>query len=91
VEPDDLVCYCFRVSWRKLANFARRERPRRVSQMSQCLGAGTGCGWCIPFVARIWSDPQEARREVDAETYARRRRAYHEEIEAGRDERTDWH
>jgi len=38
---------------RKLVNFARRERPAVASQMSECLGAGTGCGWCIPILKRI--------------------------------------
>ena len=40
-----------------LANFARRERPDPVSRMSECLGAGTGCGWCIPFLIKIAQDP----------------------------------
>ncbi|MHC4411124.1 MAG: (2Fe-2S)-binding protein, partial [Planctomycetota bacterium] len=51
--PDDLVCYCYRVPLRKLVNYARREKPSRASQMSQCLDAGTGCGWCIPILKRI--------------------------------------
>ncbi len=50
---DDQICYCYHVSLRKLANFARRERPLRASQMSNCLGAGTGCGWCIPILKKI--------------------------------------
>ena len=51
---DDQICYCYHVSLRKLTNFARRERPQRASQMSNCLGAGTGCGWCIPILKRIY-------------------------------------
>lgn len=50
---DDQICYCYHVSLRKLVNFARRERPPRASCMSNCLGAGTGCGWCIPILKRI--------------------------------------
>ena len=50
---DDRVCYCYHVPLRKLVHFARRERPARASQMSDCLGAGTGCGWCIPVLKRI--------------------------------------
>lgn len=53
MRPDDKVCYCFHVSLRKLLNFARRERIRRASQMSQCLNAGTGCGWCIPVLKKL--------------------------------------
>jgi NAD(P)H-nitrite reductase large subunit len=88
VQPDDLVCYCFRVSLRKLANYARRERPVRVSRMSECLGAGTGCGWCIPFIQRIWSDPDAFELDVDSETYAAQRRAYHGRLEDGEEKRS---
>ena len=84
MEPDDLVCYCFRVSLRKLVNFARRERPGRASQMSGCLDAGTGCGWCIPFLTRIWKDPDGVRLEdVDPRTYAAARASYRLKLEAG--------
>jgi len=50
---DDEICYCYHVPLRKLVSFARREQPARASQMSECLGAGTGCGWCIPILQRI--------------------------------------
>ena len=53
MKLDDQICYCFHVSLRKLVNFARRECPRRPSQMSECLNAGTGCGWCIPILQKI--------------------------------------
>ena len=53
---DDKICYCYHVSLRKLVNFARRERPARASGMSECLGAGTGCGWCIPILKRIHAE-----------------------------------
>ena len=50
---DDKVCYCFHVTRRKLVNFVRRTRPKVASQLSQCGGAGTGCGWCIPFLKQL--------------------------------------
>ncbi len=53
MKPDDEICYCYHVTLRKLLNFARRTRPQRASQLSQCLDAGTGCGWCIPVLQRI--------------------------------------
>lgn len=53
MELDDKLCYCFHVSRRKVVNFAKQTRPRRASQLSQCFGAGTGCGWCIPFLCKI--------------------------------------
>lgn len=56
-ELDREICVCMHVSLRKLLHFARRERPHPASRMSECLGAGTGCGWCIPFLRRIAADP----------------------------------
>jgi NAD(P)H-nitrite reductase large subunit len=53
MHNDDKVCYCFHVTRRKLVNFIRRERPRVPSQLSLCGGAGTGCGWCIPFLRQL--------------------------------------
>ncbi len=54
MQPDDIVCQCFQVSRRKLESFARIERPRRPGQMSECFGAGTGCGWCRPILQAIF-------------------------------------
>ena len=78
-DPDRKVCYCFDVSWRKLVHFARRTRPRRASQMSQCLGAGTGCGWCIPILQKIQagvSDGLEFEIEMTPEQYEAQRKNY---------------
>ena len=76
MKPDDPICHCYHVSLRKLANFARRERPPRASQMTQCLGAGTGCGWCIPFLIQIAEDPDGFDLEMTAEGYAEARQSY---------------
>ncbi|MDH3592185.1 MAG: (2Fe-2S)-binding protein [Planctomycetota bacterium] len=81
--PDDHVCYCFRVSLRKLVNYARRERPAVASQMSRCLDAGTGCGWCIPFLTRIWRDPDAVDLDVTPDEYAARRAAYRAGLSTG--------
>ncbi len=56
MELDDDVCLCFHVSRRKLENHVRVERPRRVSEMSLCGGAGTGCGWCRRVLAVIFDE-----------------------------------
>lgn len=61
MEPDDRVCYCFSVTLRKLLNFARIEEPQRASQMSECFGAGTGCGWCIPTLIEIFEVSRAGR------------------------------
>lgn len=79
MDPDDKICYCYHVSMRKLVNYARRTRPSRPSQMSECLDAGTGCGWCIPFLIKIAEDPDGFSLSVmSPEEYADRRKTYRE-------------
>ena len=53
LKLDDTVCFCFHVSLRKIETFCRVERPRTPSQISDCLSAGTGCGWCVPMLKQI--------------------------------------
>ena len=79
MQPDDLICYCYRVSLRKLTNYARRERPARASLMRECLDAGTGCGWCIPFLKRIHEDPDRFASDLTPEEYEAQRTAYRAE------------
>jgi len=50
MQSDDDLCLCFHVTKRKVENFLRLEKPKRVGQLSECFGAGTGCGWCRPFL-----------------------------------------
>lgn len=79
MELDDEVCLCFHVSLRKLIQFVRVAKPRRASQLSQCFGAGTGCGWCRPFLRRIFQQARRPARKLslpDSEDYARKRAAY---------------
>ncbi len=53
LKPDDTVCFCFHVSLRKVETFCNVEKPRVPSQISECLSAGTGCGWCVPMLKKI--------------------------------------
>lgn len=79
---DDEVCVCFHVSLRKLVYFARRENPRFPSQMSECLGAGTGCGWCIPILCKIAESTQRGevvRLGMTPEEYVAARKRYRDE------------
>ena len=77
MRPDDKICYCYEVSLRKLVNFARRERPAHASQMTECLGAGTGCGWCIPILKKIAEDPDAfPATDLTPAEYAARRQKY---------------
>lgn len=53
MDPDQEICLCFHVTLRKLQQHLRVVQPRRASQLSDCGGAGTGCGWCRPTLARL--------------------------------------
>ena len=88
--PDDEVCLCFHVTQRKIVNFIRVERPKRVSQIAECFGAGTGCGWCRPFLQRYFDFAKddlakagdlEKAVELSASDYAKGRTAY---VKAGK-------
>ncbi|MEM1423149.1 MAG: (2Fe-2S)-binding protein [Planctomycetota bacterium] len=92
MHPDDHVCLCFRVSLRKIRAYTKRENPPVASLVSECLGAGTGCGWCVPFLKHLHA--QHARGEtpdlkVSPEEYASGRKRYHDtnerDIEPGGD------
>lgn len=80
MELDAKVCYCFHVSRRKLVNFVRREKPKVPSQLSLCGGAGTGCGWCIPFLKQIYQQSVEGGEteleRLTPEDYEKRRAQY---------------
>jgi len=58
MDPDDELCLCFHVTRRKVENYLRLERPKRVGQLAECFGAGTGCGWCRPFLQRLFDAAQ---------------------------------
>jgi len=53
MNPDDEVCLCFHVSLRKIKGYLGRENPPVASLISECLGAGTGCQWCVPFLKHL--------------------------------------
>lgn len=81
MQPDDELCLCFHVTKRKVANFLRLEKPRRVSQLAECFGAGTGCGWCRPFLQRMFEGTSDDTVAVgpelpSADEYASGRSAY---------------
>lgn len=79
MQPDDEICLCHHVTQRKLAAFLARERPQVASQLSECLGAGTGCGWCVPYLERLherWAAGESIEILDDPEHYAEARRSY---------------
>jgi bacterioferritin-associated ferredoxin len=80
MQLDDELCLCFHVTKRKVVNFLRVEKPRRESQLAECFGAGTGCGWCRPFLRKLF-EQAAAGGQIDAdlptpEDYARQRSQY---------------
>ena len=54
MKLDDELCLCFHVTKRKVINFIRVEKPSRPGQLSECFGAGTGCGWCRDYLCRLF-------------------------------------
>ena len=80
MNPDEELCLCFHVSQRKVVNFIRIEKPKRPAQLSECFGAGTGCGWCRPFLERLFEQAVlGGETQVDfptAEEYAKLRSKY---------------
>jgi bacterioferritin-associated ferredoxin len=87
MNADDPICHCYHVSLRKLVNFAQREQPLYASQMSECLGAGTGCGWCIPYLCQIAEAVRCGRPvhfELTSEQYAAARQAYRSDSRGSR-------
>ncbi len=65
MKPDDDLCLCFHVTRRKVENYLRVEKPAAPSLLSECGGAGTGCGWCRPFLKRLF---EAARNEQGDDT-----------------------
>lgn len=80
MQPDDKLCYCFHVSHRKVMNYLRVHKPRVPSQLSECGSAGTGCGWCIPFLKKHFENWKQGETgdcgEMSAADYAAARAGY---------------
>lgn len=81
MKLDDELCLCFHVTKRKVVNFIRVQKPRRVSQLSECFGAGTGCGWCRKLLQRYFDQAIhggviDAEAEPSPEEYAKQRAKY---------------
>lgn len=79
MDPDDQVCLCYRVSLHKIRGFLAREDPEVASLISECLDAGTGCGWCVPFLKKLHADHKAGRVpdiKGSPEEYANLRQRY---------------
>lgn len=77
MNDEDDLCLCFHVKRRKVVQFIRTQKPTVTSQLSECYGAGTGCGWCRPFLERLMRDADPESAELpDRASYALERREY---------------
>ena len=81
MDDDDELCLCFHVTRRKVVQFIRVNRPTVPSQLSQCYGAGTGCGWCRPFLKRLMEEADPGTADLpNPTTYAVNRREYRKNL-----------
>jgi bacterioferritin-associated ferredoxin len=80
MQDDDLICLCFRVSKRKIVSYCKREKPPVPSLISECLSAGTGCQWCVPFIKNLHQQCKDGIESPDLpvspQDYAKKRSAY---------------
>lgn len=84
---DDL-CVCFHVPFHKIHKFIRINRPLYPSQCSECYSAGTGCGWCIPFIEKLFEDVaagvEHPQPRLSPEEYRARRGEYLQRVKMER-------
>ena len=81
MDPDDEVCLCFHVSLRKIRTYLSRENPPVPSLISECLGAGTGCQWCVPFLKHLHAQHgkgQPVDLKISPEKYCQARLKFHD-------------
>jgi bacterioferritin-associated ferredoxin len=81
MDLDDELCLCFHVTKRKVINYLRVEKPRRAGQLSECFGAGTGCGWCRAYLQRLFDQQSQGKSqgpevEPSSSEHAQGRAAY---------------
>lgn len=80
MRDEDPLCLCFHVSKRKVVNYIRLHRPKVASQLSECYGAGTGCGWCRPFLRKLMEDAQPDEVALPSpDEYAAQRQQYRDQ------------
>lgn len=85
---DREICVCYHVPYGKILKHIRLKKPRVASQLSECYGAGTGCGWCIPFLESIFEkveSGEDPTPTMSAEEYKKRRAEYHKALKKDRD------
>jgi NAD(P)H-nitrite reductase large subunit len=79
MKPTAHVCLCYRVELGKVCKYLQRENPPVASLISECLDAGTGCGWCVPYLEELHRQNQAGEAltiEGSPEDYAVQRQEY---------------
>ena len=80
MKPDEHeICLCFHVPMNKLVSYYHLHHPAVASQLSECQGSGTGCGWCVPFLERLHEKlaaGEEPDLGMSAEEYRQHRQEY---------------
>lgn len=61
MKAEDDVCLCFHVPLGKIRGYLKREDPPVASLISECLGAGTGCGWCVPYLKELHAQHKQGQ------------------------------
>lgn len=80
MDADDHVCLCYRVSLRKIRGYLAREDPAVASLISECLDAGTGCQWCVPFLKELHEQHMKGETpdlKISPQRYAEERLEFH--------------
>jgi bacterioferritin-associated ferredoxin len=94
MDLDDKLCYCYSISKRKIVNFVKQTRPRRASQISACFEAGSGCGWCIPFLVKIhrqvMSGAEVEADDITPAEYEAMRKGYRAAVNEGTAARNEY-
>ena len=82
MDNDQEICLCFHVTKRKVIQYIRVEKPRVASQLSECFGAGSGCGWCRPFLKQLLDQANPESVDLpDPESYAHDRADYRKRLD----------
>ncbi len=85
MKPDDELCLCFHITWRKTINFIRLHRPQKPSQLAECGGAGTGCGWCRKQLTKLAEQVTQSPPSADQiEEWLANRSPDRKQYESGR-------
>lgn len=82
MQDHEDLCLCFHVSSAKIKKFIRLNKPVCASQLSECYGAGTGCGWCRPYLKSLFESEASGAEihlglsDLSADQYSELRRDY---------------